>query len=58
MTAGLELNPALGKRKFLRAAKMRGGVSAAHQRNDENDQQNQAERSATDPIDVSEHWCD
>jgi hypothetical protein len=32
--------------------------SAAHQRDNQNDQQNQAEGSATDPIYVSEHWCD
>jgi hypothetical protein len=33
-------------------------VLAAYQRDNENDQQNQAERPATDPNRVSEHWCD
>jgi len=33
-------------------------VSAAHQRNDQNDQQYQAECSATDPVHISQHWCD
>jgi hypothetical protein len=39
------------------AALLMAGLTA-NQRDDENDQQNQAECSSTDPIYVSEHWCD